>query len=130
MSTLRPRATVRRAQRGASTLVVTLLLLFAGSIAALYVNRGVLFEQRSSANQMQATLAQEVAEAGLEWVTGMMNSPFDVGTDCAFLTTTNLSFRKKYVLTQFNAATPSTNVVPATNVFPGCKVNTTTGALT
>ncbi|MBI5258735.1 MAG: hypothetical protein HY855_19680 [Burkholderiales bacterium] len=130
MSTLWPRPAMRRAQQGASTLVVTLLLLFAGSIAALYVNRGVLFEQRASANQMQATLAQEVAEAALEWAAGMLNSPFDIGADCAFLTTTNQSFRKKYVLTQANAATPSTDVVPATNVFPGCKVNTTTGALT
>ena len=120
----------RRSQRGVGALIVTLMLLFAASLGALYVNRGVLTEQRTSGNQMQATLAHEVAEAALEWATGMLNSPFDIGADCNFLTTAHLSFRKRYVLTQFNAATPSTNVVPATNAFPGCKVDTATGALT
>jgi Tfp pilus assembly protein PilX len=100
-------------QRGFGTLTVTLILLFCASLGALFVNRGVLFEQRTSANQMQSLLAQEVAEAGLEWATGMLNSPFDIGTDCAFLTTTNVSFRKRYVLTNFNAAPPSTDVALA-----------------
>lgn len=120
----------RRTQRGVGALVVTLMLLFAGSIAALWVNRGVLTEQRTSANQMQATLAYEVAEAALEWATGMLNSPYDIGADCSFLTTTNVSFRKRYVMTQWNAMPPSTDVVPATNVFPGCKIDPATGALT
>lgn len=117
-------------QRGFGTLTVTLILLFCASLGALFVNRGVLFEQRTSANQMQSMLAQEVAEAGLEWATGMLNSPFDIGADCAFLTTTNVSFRKRYVLTNFNAAPPSTDVAPATNVFPGCKIDPTTGVTT
>lgn len=117
----------RHAQRGVGVIAVTLILLFALSVATLYVNRGVLMEQRSSANQAQATLAHEVAESGLEWAIGMLNSPFDIGTDCAFLTTTNVSFRKRYVLTQFAASPPSTNVVPATNTFPGCKIDPATG---
>lgn len=122
--------TGRQAQRGVATLVITLLLLFAASLGALYINRSVLVEQRTSANQMQSTLAQEVAEAAIEWATGMLNSPYDVGTDCNFLTTTNTSFRKRYVLTQFNAPTPSTAVVPATTTFPGCKIDPATGATT
>ena len=117
-------------QRGLGTLGVALMLLFAASIGVLYINRSVIFEQRTSANQMQATLAHEVAEAALEWAAGMLNAPYDIGTDCAFLTTTNLSFRKRYVLTNFNAATPSTDVAPATNTFPGCKVDTASGATT
>ena len=121
---------LRQRQRGVGTLIVTLMLLFAGSLAALYVNRGVLSEQRTSGNQMQATLAHEVAEAALEWATGMLNSPFDIGTDCNFLTTTNASFRKRYVLTNWNAPTPSSDVAPATNVFPGCKTDPATGATT
>lgn len=120
----------RKAQRGVATLVITLLLLFAASLGALYVNRSVMVEQRTSANQMQSTLAHEVAEAAIEWATGMLNSPYDVGTDCKFLTTTNTSFRKRYVLTQLNAATPSTAVAPATTTFPGCKIDPTTGTTT
>lgn len=121
-------APARRTQRGVSTLVITLLLLFTASLGALYVNRSVMFEQRTSANQMQATQTQEVAEAAIEWATGMLNSPFDVGPDCTFLTTTNTSFRKRYVLTQFNASPPSTAVIPATTLFPGCKLDPRTGA--
>lgn len=117
-----------RAQRGAGTLVLALLLLFTASMGVLYVNRSVLFEQRTSANQMQSSQALEVAEAALEWAVGMLNSPYDIGTDCAFLTTTNVSFRKRYLLTRFNASPPSSDVAPATTVFPGCKINPATGA--
>ncbi len=117
-------------RRGVGTLAVTLILLFVTSIGVLYVNRGVLFEQRTSANQAQATLAHEVAEAGLEWATGMLNTPTDIGPDCAFLTTTNVSFRKKYVTTNYNAVPPSSDVAPAANTFPGCKIDPASGATT
>lgn len=113
----------RQQQRGGAALAITLLLLLVTSIAVLYVNRGILFEQRTSANQTQALQAQEVAEAGIEWATGMLNAPFDIGANCALLTTTNQSFRKRYVLTRYNAAVnPSSDVVPATTTFPGCKL--------
>lgn len=120
----------RRRQRGVGTLVVALILLFAASLGALYVNRGVLVEQRTSANQMQATLTHEVAEAALEWATGMLNAPYDIGANCTFDNTAgNTSFRKRYVMTNWNAATPSTDVAPATTVFPGCKIDPATGTL-
>ena len=113
----------RNTCRGGAALTTTLLLTIITSLSVLYVNRSVLFEQRTAANQMQATQAHEAAEAGLEWATGMLNAPFDIGADCALLTTTNASFRKRYVLTKFNDAThPSSDVVPATNTFPGCKL--------
>ena len=124
---LRP---ARRLRRGIGTLAVSLVLLFATSIGVLYANRSVLFEQRTSANQAQATLAHEVAEGALEWAAGMLNSPYDVNTDCSFLATTNTSFRVKYVLTQFTATPSVTNVVPATNTFPGCKIDPATGSTT
>ena len=76
--------TPKRSQRGAGTLAVTLMLLLVISIVAFYLNRGVLFEQRASGNQTRATLAQEIAEAGIEWATGMLNSPYDIGADCNF----------------------------------------------
>jgi len=120
----------RPPHRGIGTLAVTLILLFVTSIGVLYANRSVVFAQRSSVNQAQATLAHEVAEAGLEWAVGMLNSPYEIGSDCTFLTTTNVSFRKRYVLTGYNAAPPTTNVVAATNTFPGCKIDPASGTTT
>lgn len=121
----------RRSQRGIATMVVSLLLLFIASLGALYVNRGVLAEQRASGNQMQATLTHEMGEAALEWATGMINAPYDIGSACTFQNATgNTSFRKRYVMSEWNAATPTSEVRPATTIFPGCKVNPATGALT
>jgi hypothetical protein len=121
----------RRAQRGVATLVVSLLLLFVASLGALYLNRGVLAEQRASGNQMQTTLTHEMGEAALEWATGMLNSPYDIGPACTFDTTVgSRSFRKRYVMSEWDAATPTTEVRPVTTVFPGCKMNPATGALT
>jgi len=127
---LRPLSSVRHSQRGVATLVVALLMLFVVSLGALYVNRGVMAEQRASGNQMQATLTQEVAEAGIEWATGMLNAPYDIGPDCKFSNAFgNESFRKRYAFTEWDAATPSTDVKPAA-IYPGCKINPTSGALT
>jgi Tfp pilus assembly protein PilX len=118
-----PRRSPRHSNVGSAALSITLMLLLLTSIAVLYVNRSVLFEQRTAANVLQATQAQEAGEAGLEWATGMLNAPFDMGADCALLTTSNQSFRKRYVLTRYNAnSNPSTDVIPATNTFPGCKL--------
>ena len=44
-----------RAQHGVAALVVTMLLLFAMLLAAVFANRHLLFEQRSSANQLRST---------------------------------------------------------------------------
>jgi hypothetical protein len=113
----------RLAQRGVASLAVTMLLLFVTALALLYVGRGQLFDQKSSINVTQSTQALETAEAGVEWVTGMLNSPYDIGADCAFLTTANVSFRKKYVMTEWNDPTsPNSNIVPAANVYPGCRI--------
>jgi len=97
-----------------------MLLLFTSSIVVFYLNRGLIFEQKTSANQLRSTSAFEVAEAGLEWATGMLNSPLDITTNCSLLTTTNISFRTKYIQTGAN-----TNVSPTTVTYPGCKLNGT-----
>lgn len=121
-------------QRGAAALVVTLLLLFGLSITVFYLNRGLLSDQKTSATQVRSTTAQEIAEAGLEWATGLLNSPYDIGTDCLFLTTTQISFRRRYAQTYWASATPPpatlyesvTAIVPAQKTYPGCKVDGTT----
>jgi Tfp pilus assembly protein PilX len=117
-----PRAwTHRRAtQRGAGTLGVTLVLMLGMSVAGLYLNRGLLFEQRSSANQVRATQAFEAAEAGIEWATGMINSPLAISNACVLNPASATgSFRSRYVST--DATTVNFSI--ATNVQPGCKLN-------
>jgi Tfp pilus assembly protein PilX len=54
------------AQQGAATLVISLVLLFGMTVAAFFANRGLIFEQKTSANQYRSTRAFEMAEAGLE----------------------------------------------------------------
>jgi Tfp pilus assembly protein PilX len=108
------------AQRGVGALVVMLLLLFGASIIVFYLNRGLIFEQKASANQVRSTTAFEVAEAGIEWATGRLNTPYDIDTGCALLATANVSFRSKYLPVSgsaFNAATTT---------YPGCKISGTT----
>ena len=85
-------------QRGAAVLVVTLLLFAAMALAAAYVNRNLVFEQRSAANHARATQAFEAAEAGLEWALAQLNSPGRIGADCAPTTDAGAtSFRGRYV---------------------------------
>jgi Tfp pilus assembly protein PilX len=71
-----------RPQRGAAALIVTMLLFFAMVLAAVFVNRNLVFEQRSAANQYRSTLALEAAEAGLEWALAQLNNPQRIGADC------------------------------------------------
>lgn len=107
-------------QRGAAALVVSMLLLFVSSIVVFYLNRGLIFEQKTSANQLRSTAAFEVAEAGIEWATGMLNRPYDIDANCNLLSTTNISFLRRYIQTGYPS---NTNVAVTTNTFPGCKVN-------
>lgn len=110
-------------QRGAAALAVSMLLLFASSIIVFFLNRGLVFEQKTSANQLRSTAAFEVAEAGIEWATGMLNRPYDIDANCALLSTTNVSFLRRYIQTGYPG---NTGVQVTTNTFPGCKINGTT----
>ncbi len=106
---------VKRHQSGFGALAVMLLLLFGSSIVVFYLNRGLIFEQKTSANQVRSTTAFEAAEAGLEWATGMLNSPQEITEACGLTSTTTTSFRARYVGTSV--------VTPATATYPGCKIN-------
>ncbi len=113
---------LRAAQRGLATMSLIVLLLAATMLAIFYLNRGVVFEQRSSSNVWRSTQAIEAAEAGIEWATGMLNAPYDLGATCAFQTSANISFRKKYVMTMWNdPSAPSSNVVVAP-AQPACRL--------
>ena len=91
-------ATAIRNQRGAAALIVTMMLLFAMVLVAVFVNRNLVFEQRSSTNQYRSTQAFEAAEAGLEWAQAQLNHGARLGPDC--LPTTDpgaSSFRTRYL---------------------------------
>lgn len=113
-----------RRLRGAGTLLMTMILLFSTSIIMLYLNRNILFEQKTSANQLRSTAALEIAEAGMEWATGMLNSAYDIDANCDFFASTNISFRRRYVQTAWaSGSANATNILPATTTYPGCKVD-------
>ncbi len=110
-------------QRGIGTLAVSLLLLFGASIVLFYLNRGLIFEQKTSANQARSTSAFEVAEAGVEWAIGMLNGTVDITTACVPNTAAvSTSFRQRYLQTGYPS---NTNLAIATTTFPGCKINGT-----
>lgn len=62
-----------RRQRGMATLLTVMGLLFVVSMVAAYASRNLVFEQRTSVNQLRATQAFEAAEAGVEWALGLLN---------------------------------------------------------
>ena len=95
--TARNMSTPRAQQRGVAALVITLVLFFTMMLAAVYVNRSLVFEQRSSANQYRATQAFEAAEAGLEWAAAMLNNNARVGADCLAAAAPASAFRDRFV---------------------------------
>jgi PilX N-terminal len=106
-------------QRGAASLVVALIILFGMTMVAFYANRGLIFEQKTSANQYRATSAFEIAEAGIEWATARLNEPQKVDTACAAsMVATDRTFRDKYLQHSISAS----GFAPVTNVRPGCRL--------
>ncbi len=95
-----------RQQRGAVALIVTMVLFFAMTLVAAYVNRNLVFEQRISANQYRATQAFEAAEAGLEWALAQLNNPLKLGNDCRpGAGAQDKTFRERYLSFDIAAAT-------------------------
>lgn len=74
--------TLLQRQRGAAALGVVLMLLAALGLAVGMAHRSLLFEQRSSANQLRSTRAFEAAEAGLAWAQAQLDRGTPVGADC------------------------------------------------
>lgn len=115
-----------RSQRGLSTVAVSLVMLVVASIAVLYLNRSLIFEQRTSANYTRATTALEVAEAGIEWATGMLNKTAALGTNCNASNTGTTTFRKQYVFTNWsNTSSPTFTHVASATTTVGCWMNGT-----
>ena len=115
----------RQRQRGAAALVVTMLLFFAMVLVAVFVNRNLVFEQRSSANQYRSTQAFEAAEAGLEWALAQLNQNARLGADCLpSADPAATSFRTRYLryAPATSAFTPLTwnNAGAASALQPTC----------
>ena len=110
-------------QRGAATLVVSMTLLFGMTLIAFFANKNMIFEQKTSANQMRSTKAFEAAEAGIEWATSMLNDPRYTNATCTTTGTNNTrSFRSQYL--PYGA---SSGFAPVSNAQPGCSMSSTTG---
>lgn len=86
-----------RHERGAATLIVVMVLFFVVSMVAAYTNRNMLFEQRTSANQYRSSQALEAAEAGVEWALSMLNHSRIDASCIASASSTDTSFRERYL---------------------------------
>jgi PilX N-terminal len=114
-----------RRQRGAAALVVTMALFFIMLLVAMFANRNLVFEQRTSANQYRSTQAFEAAEAGLEWALAQLNNNQHIGADCLPSTAAGVtSFRERYLSYQRDTSTfaPATwnNAGVAAPLQPSC----------
>lgn len=87
-------------QRGAATLAVAVLLAVAMLVAALYVNRHLLADQRSAAQQVRTTQAFEAAEAGIAWALAQLNTSRRIGSTCLPAPGATTSFRERHLTWQ------------------------------
>jgi len=109
-------------QRGVGTLVISLILLISMTLVAFFANKSLLFEQKTSANQMRSTKAFEAAEAGIEWATAMLNNVQFINTSCTTAGTNTQSFRSKYL--PYSAGS---GFAPVSTAFPGCSMSDASG---
>jgi hypothetical protein len=106
--------------RGAAALAVAMVLLFVMTLIVFFVNRGLLFEQRTSANQFRSTRAFEVAEAGIEWATALLNDPRKIDGACVPAPGQPESFRSLYV----PASASPVDLTPPADARAGCRIAT------
>ena len=96
---------LHRAERGATTLAVTLMLLAAMLLVLVAANRNLLVELRQASNQSESTVAFEAAEAGLAWATALLNDATPRGDDCR-AAADGTSFRERHLDTAIASLTP------------------------
>lgn len=108
------RTPLGRRQRGIASLLIVAVLFFVVSLVAAYMNRNLIFEQRTSVNQYRSTLAFEAAEAGLEWALAMLNGGRIDESCVASADETQTSFRERYL-----AIAESTGRVTPTGALTG-----------
>ncbi len=94
-----------RAERGATTLAVAMMLLVAMLLVLVAANRNLLVELRQAANQAESTVAFEAAEAGLAWATTLLNDPTARDENC-LAAPGGASFRERHLDTASAALAP------------------------
>lgn len=118
---MKPPFDSKASQRGLAALTVVMLLMLGATLGVVYLNRSVIFEQKIAANHLRAKVALEMADAGIDWATGMLNATQKINTSCSRSTdATAKSFRNTYVTTAFYGT--SSPMQPAANTLPGCKI--------
>lgn len=91
-----PGLTARRAEHGAATLVIVMVLFLIMALLAAYGNRALLFEQRIANSYYRASVAQEAAEAGVEWSLAQLNGGA-VDGNCTPVATGGTRFMDRYL---------------------------------
>lgn len=86
--------------------MVALVLVFGMTLVVFFANRGMIFEQKTSANQYRYTRAFEMAEAGLEWAVARLNDDRFIDSSCAPLSTGTQSFRERFLGPNLSGSTP------------------------
>jgi Tfp pilus assembly protein PilX len=104
-------------QRGAATLLVSMVLLMATTLLVLYTSRIAVSEQRMSANEVRARQAYSAAQGGLDLAIANMNgggSFTDTLSTSALGAGVNASYRARYCArTLAVAALPTCAGTPA-----------------
>lgn len=121
---------LRSKQRGAAALIVSVLLLMGMSLVAFFANKGMIFEQRTSANQYRSTKAFEMADAGVEWAIARLNDPLTLtANSCVPATGAGLiSFRDRYIRPTAADASHTTGwLQPLSTAYPGCQIDPASG---
>lgn len=86
----------RKVQQGAATLIVVMVLFLVMALLAAYANRSLMFEQRISGSYYRASMAQEVADGGLDWTVAMLNAP-GIDENCQAVGVGGTRFVDKYL---------------------------------
>ncbi len=105
----------QRRQRGAATLVVVMVLFLVMALLAAYANRSLMFEQRISGSYYRASMAQEMAEGGIDWTVAMLNGPA-ADNSCNAVATGGTRFVDRYL--NVSAADRAVLPVGSTPVAP------------
>ncbi len=88
-------AQLKKNIKGAASVPMVLIVFLISGIVLFYANRGLIFEQKTSANYYRSLQAFEAAEAGLEWALTMLGWQQVVGADCK--AGVGNSFKERYI---------------------------------
>ena len=98
-------------EQGAATIFITIVLLLAVGLIALYANRGAILEQRLAANEVRAKQAFAAAQAGLDaalaqWHTATINIPTTIADRVVLTTLQNGGGQASYYQARYYNSDP------------------------